>query len=57
MSEWRPIATAPVNQTVTVWGQGGIRFMRLDDIGQWRNMLGAPKDAPTHWMPLPEPPK
>lgn len=57
MSEWQPIETAPVNQTVIVYGNGRIRFMRKDDLGQWRNMMHAPRQTPTHWMPLPEPPR
>ena len=50
---WRPIESAPTEQTVLVWGAGGLRFMRKDNIGQWRNMMHAPKRAPKFWRPLP----
>lgn len=54
--DWRTEAVAPSNVRILTWGKGGHRFMMKDDRGQWRNMMGAPKNAPTHWMPLPQPP-
>ena len=55
MGEWHPIETAPQDTTVIAYGRAGQRFMRLVG-GQWRNMMGAPKQAPSHWMPAPRPP-
>jgi hypothetical protein len=49
---WRDIASAPVGKNVLAYGGGGHRVMRKDDMGQWRNMLGAPKPAPAAWRPL-----
>jgi hypothetical protein len=50
--DWQPAETAPVEQTVIAWGNGGQRFMRRDAIGQWRNMLGHPRPAPKFWTPM-----
>lgn len=54
---WRDIAEAPDGKAVLACSSG-VRLMRFDaKIGQWRNMLGRPKPAPTAWMPLPPPPE
>lgn len=70
--EWRPIETAPINQSVLIWcphcehyGDPVYRGM-LVDMGTGRrwscSAIGmgrdlAPMDVhPTHWMPLPAPP-
>lgn len=46
---WHPVETAPLEQTVIAWGNGGQRFMRRDKLGQWRNMMGLPRPAPKLW--------
>jgi hypothetical protein len=56
MSEWQKSKTAPAQTTVIAYGSGGMRFMYKDAHGQWRNMMHRPRQTPTHWMPLPEPP-
>lgn len=44
---------APINKHLIVWGSGPQRFALLDEMGQWRNVMGRPLDkAPTHWRPL-----
>lgn len=69
MSEWKLIETCPI--TVfdrDKWYVSGERYMlwcgyaTIGDYsytqkgkGRWRNWSG--QIAPTHWMPLPEPPK
>lgn len=52
---WRTIESAPLRTVVLAWS-GGVRLMTLDDLGQWRNLLGRPKQPPVAWMPLPNPP-
>lgn len=65
MSEWRPIETAPLYETVLVYGKeigwpdtyiGAGRGVR--DFGgvSWVRPDGDHVEA-THWMPLPEPPE
>lgn len=55
---WRPIGTAPLNGTeILVWDS-----MRFADVAYWdplslRWTNGDHQLTPTHWMPLPEPPK
>jgi len=56
MSPWQPIETAPKQTVVIAWGGGGMRFMTQDEDGQWRNMLGAPKQPPKFWTMPPAPP-
>ena len=53
---WQPIETAPSETVVITYGAGGVRFMRKDRQGQWRNMMHRPRNPPTHWMPLPDAP-
>lgn len=67
MSAWRPIETAPKDGTrVLVWALGDVFLASFGyDIGDgsaWQPeyaevpMFDDPDSAPTHWMPLPEPP-
>lgn len=64
MMEWRPIGTAPLRTVVlvydkyekicTAWGE-----QYSDHVGWIPHPPDAESDFiyPTHWMPLPEPPK
>lgn len=63
--EWQPIETAPHNGTKCVVGAFikdsgwcmGICWYEPRH-GQWLTMSGnMPDGKPTHWLPLPEPPK
>jgi hypothetical protein len=63
---WRPIETAPLDGThILVAGPDGVDVgWRCDASDCWRRPHTAEYDndfariaAPTHWMPLPEPPK
>ena len=64
MSEWQPIETAPKDGTVVVGydrsnhhadDRNYAEFMRWDG-ERWRDP-DTWTITPTHWMPLPEPPK
>lgn len=64
MSEWRPIETAPKDETtILVYRPGAddnyILKIGTDNWGYWCNSWAhsARHTQPTHWMPLPEPPK
>lgn len=72
MSEWRDIATAPELANILLFGAStgpecGVRYdSRVVFVGYWDHIDQAwcavgshwdgPFFAPTHWMPLPEPP-
>jgi len=47
------VDSAPLHKTLIGWGGGGWRFMKRDDVGNWRNMLGAVKAAPKKWAAIP----
>ena len=53
---WQPAATAPTATNLLTCGGGQMRFMRKDELGQWRNMMNAPKPAPKFWALIPTPP-
>ena len=70
MSEWQPIETAPKDGTkvLLVSNRGQVYIGQYDDDRWVRKpepywcIAGMPKtharaQRPTHWMPLPEPPK
>lgn len=58
-SEWRPIETAPKDAMLLGYADGMVRLV-LWEGGRWVQ-VGATIELgwfnPTHWMPLPEPPK
>jgi hypothetical protein len=60
---WQPIETAPKDgspflaYTISRGGFDPAPTYRIE-IGQWkRDYFHAPQGIPTHWMPLPEPPR
>jgi hypothetical protein len=60
MSEWQPIATAPKDREVLVYDDGAILislYVRDEDgqEGWWDHGFMDP--APSHWMPVPDPPR
>lgn len=73
MSEWQPIETAPRDETTILVGNfRDPSWSFLQHVVYWNETdLGTPdhpwcindteeglhKDYPTHWMPLPEPPR
>ena len=73
MSEWQPIDTAPKDRRVDLWGINHLRHDKAGEricnvsFGWVRDWLGNERQdwqhgrgddfEPTHWMPLPEPPK
>ena len=59
MSAWQPIETVPKGVFVLgFWSGGGhMGVVEYSEAGEyWREALGEVSE-PTHWMPLPEPPK
>lgn len=59
MSEWQPIETAPKDGTPILVADSGPYAFVVEWNNKHRAWLGADRSAwePTHWMPLPEPPK
>ena len=61
MSDWQPIETAPKDGTriLVSWTFGGWNIARcLTPSGRWMTQYDRPLAVqPTHWMPLPEPPR
>lgn len=62
--EWQPIQTAPKDGTEILAGQAGTRKVGVIvwniEIERWSapaEHWDEPSWLPTHWMPLPEPPK
>lgn len=58
-SAWQPIETAPMKRHVLVYWQGDILVADQDPQGRWWycSTEGEYECAPSHWMPLPEPPE
>ena len=63
--DWQPIETAPINTPLLVWhpglGMGGWNVMRFDG-EEWRETAHDGRALkggyePSHWQPLPPPPK
>lgn len=63
---WQPIETAPKDGTgILLYRRYEGKFLHLVDVGEWqKENEGGPRWAwrystwePTHWMPLPDPPK
>ncbi len=48
------IDAAPLNKVLMAWGNGGWRFMKRDEVGQWRSIRGLPKPAPKMWSLCPK---
>jgi hypothetical protein len=64
MGEWQPIETAPKDVEILVWSQyQDTAYLAICDDQQWWTPDWWPEKwtewlySPTHWMPLPEPPK
>lgn len=64
MSEWQPIETAPMHESILVaYDSGRIRLLEgYENDYEWRPYAGSFPPAEhcerlTHWMPLPEPPE
>lgn len=60
LEQWRQIDTAPEDTEVLVYRPDGIQktdvMMRVDDYWYWPDGE-SPTTHPTHWLPLPSPPK
>lgn len=60
-SEWRSIETAPKDEQILVWDGCDEMFVgRWSSGSQWISSScvdGWTSMTPTHWMPLPDPPK
>ena len=65
MMEWQPMETAPKDGTIVLGydrkaKKWNVKFMTYHTTmtgGYWRNEVVTGVFNPTHWMPLPEPPK
>lgn len=60
MSEWQPIETAPRDGSFALgssYEEWKYPFIMNFSDAQWVNTCGYDEVSPTHWMPLPEPPK
>jgi hypothetical protein len=67
VSDWQPIATAPLHVPLIVWaklyGKASAFVAKCEgDYGRWEVQgVGGYEwetdiDTPTHWMPIPDPP-
>jgi hypothetical protein len=55
--EWQPIETAPKNGVILVWDENETWEIAYYHRGKWRYGPKGYSFNPTHWMPLPDPPK
>jgi hypothetical protein len=57
-NEWQPIETAPKNEeTIIVW-DANVELALWDSVQEeWISLESSFFLSPSHWMPLPEPPK
>lgn len=58
MSEWQKIETAPMEDgdEYLVWDGYAVALVNVSERNWWC-LAEFTIDAPTHWMPLPSPPK
>lgn len=56
MTTWQDIATAPRDVEILVFERGTFMLAENDD-GYWYETTEYRAITPTHWQPLPEPPK
>jgi hypothetical protein len=63
MTEWQPIETAPKDGTKIIVYRPNAEYQPIVGVDYWSKELGNvwansnEHRQPTHWMPLPEPPK
>lgn len=62
MSDWMPIETAPNDVAIIIARDNGeVEFVTAEDNDySWAPYFGPSCDfisSPTHWMPIPDPPK
>jgi hypothetical protein len=60
--EWQPIETAPTDKRILAWSKNGKQMVVfwVNEVNFWYvpGLTQLPYlYAPTHWMPLPAPPK
>lgn len=56
--DWQPIESAPKDgTTVLVWSPTHGAFVAWNKGHGWHTEPGVYVRRPTHWMPIPEPPK
>ena len=56
--EWQPIETAPRDgQAILAWDENETWEIAYRQRGKWRYGPKGYSFNPTHWMPLPDPPK
>ena len=59
--DWQPISTAPKDSTIMLLFSAGVDVMTVGffrrKYDEWNTIPGCGFIEPTHWMPLPPPPK
>lgn len=57
-AQWQPIESAPIGEYV-LCRLPNVTYIAYQSakLGGWRSELGHELNTPTHWMPLPTPPK